>query len=64
MVQILRSYAINPIALGTLYATCKSVMQLVLSFPLRKFYTEQMLVLVSMQLRDHVDAQLVKRFKR
>jgi len=39
-------------------------MQLVLSFPLRKFYTEQMLVLVSMQLRDHVDAQLVKRFKR
>ena len=33
-------------------------------FPLRKFYTEQIFVLVSMQLRNHVDAQLVKRFKR
>jgi len=33
-------------------------------FPLRKFYTEQMLVLVSTQSHNHVDAQLVKRFKR
>jgi len=33
-------------------------------FPLRKFDTEQMFVLVRMQLRKHVDAQPVKRFKR
>jgi len=33
-------------------------------FPLRKFYTEQIFVLVSMQLRNYVDTQLVKRFKQ
>ena len=33
-------------------------------FPLRKFDTEQMFVLASMQLRKHVDTQPVKRFKR
>jgi len=33
-------------------------------FPLRQFDTEQMFVLVRMQLRKHVDAQPVKRFKR
>ena len=27
-------------------------------FPLRKFYNEQMFVLVRMQLRDNVDTQL------
>jgi len=32
-------------------------------FPLRKFCTEQMFVLVRMQLRNHADTQLVKRFK-
>jgi len=32
-------------------------------FPLRKFDTEQMFVSASMQLRKHVDAQPVKRFK-
>jgi len=31
---------------------------------LRKIYTEQMLLLVRMQLRNHVDTQLLKRFKR
>jgi len=33
-------------------------------FPLRKFYTEQMFVLVLMQLGNHVDTQPLKRFKR
>jgi len=33
-------------------------------FPLRNFYTEQMFVSVRMQLRNHVNTQLVKRFKR
>jgi len=33
-------------------------------FPLRKFYTEQMFVLVRMELRKHVNTQLVKRFKQ
>ena len=33
-------------------------------FPLRKFYTEQIFVLLRMQLRKHSDAQPVKRFKR
>ena len=33
-------------------------------FPLRKFYTEQLFVLVSMQLRNHVDTRPVQRFKR
>ena len=32
-------------------------------FPLRKFYTEQIFVSVSMELRNHVGAQLVKHFK-
>jgi len=32
-------------------------------FPLRKFYTEQMFVLVRIQLRTQVGAQPVKRFK-
>jgi len=31
--------------------------------PLRKFYTEQMFVLVRIQLRIHVDTQPMKRFK-
>jgi len=30
-------------------------------FPLRKSYIEQMFVLVNMQLRNHVDTQLVER---
>ena len=33
-------------------------------FPLRKFYTAQMFVLVRMRLRNHADAHTVKRFKR
>jgi len=36
-------------------------------FPLRKFYTEQMFVLLStkrMQLRNHADTQTVKRSQR
>ena len=36
-------------------------------FPLRKFYTEQMFVLLRtkrMQLCNHTDTQTVKRFKR
>jgi len=36
-------------------------------FPLRKFYAEQMLVLLRtkrMQLRNHADTQSVKRSKR
>ena len=33
-------------------------------FPLRKFYTEQIFILVSMQLRNHVETQPLKRFKR
>jgi len=33
-------------------------------FPLRKFYTKQMFILVCMQLLNHADAQPVKRFKR
>jgi len=32
-------------------------------FPLRKFYTMRMLVLVRMRLRNRVDTQLVERFK-
>jgi len=32
-------------------------------FPLRKFYTERMFVLVRMQLRNHVDARAEKAFK-
>ena len=32
-------------------------------FPLRKFYTKRMFVLVRMQLRNHVDTQPVERFK-
>jgi len=32
-------------------------------FPLRKIYTEQMFVLVRLQLHNHVDAWLVKHFK-
>jgi len=34
------------------------------AFPLRKLCTEQMLVLVRMQLRNYVDTQPMKRFKR
>jgi len=36
-------------------------------FPLKKFYTEQMFVLLRtkrMQLRNHADTQTVKRSKR
>jgi len=36
-------------------------------FPLRKFYAEQMFVLLRtkrMQLRNHTDTQTVKRFQR
>jgi len=32
-------------------------------FPLRKFYTEQISVLVCMQLGNRVDTQTTKRFK-
>jgi len=32
-------------------------------FPPRKFYTEQMYVLLRTQLRSHVDTQPVKRYK-
>jgi len=33
-------------------------------FPARQFYTEQMFVLVRMELNNRVDAQPMKRFKR
>jgi len=33
-------------------------------FPLSKFYSEQIFVLASIQLRNNVDTQPVKRFKR
>jgi len=35
-----------------------------LVFPLKRFYTEQRFALVSMQLRNHVIVNTVKRFKR
>jgi len=34
------------------------------AFPLRKFYTPQIFLLARMHLRNHVDTQLVKHFKR
>ena len=33
-------------------------------FPARQFYTEQMFVLVRMELNNRVDVQPMKRFKR
>jgi len=33
-------------------------------FHLKKLHSEQMFVLVRMQLRNHADTQLLKRFKR
>ena len=33
-------------------------------FPAGSLYTEQMFVLVNMQLRSHVDTQLAKRIQR
>jgi len=33
-------------------------------FPVRKFYIEQMFVLVRIQFHNHVDTQPVKRFER
>jgi len=41
-----------------------AVIMLLPVFPLRKLYTEQILVLVRMQLRNHVDTQPVMRFQQ